>query len=148
MNERDWTTTHLVERIDEYDWTTTRDDAPSLAAGYPPFYDQDATVIYQKIREGKPDYPPFFERAAKECVRRLLTVDPARRLGCRKGGGEGVVAASARDAKRHAWFAGFDFASLAARRLDAPIVVELPVGLRSSALVSSRKKRPQPPFFC
>lgn len=91
-----------------------------LLAGYPPFYDPNVNNIYQKIRRGRPDYPPFFERAARDCVRHLLAMDPARRLGCRRGG--------AGDVKRHAWFSGFDFLALAEGTLDAPIRVELPAG--------------------
>lgn len=91
-----------------------------LLAGYPPFHDPNVNVIYQKIRRGSPDCPPFFASAARDCVRHLLAADPARRLGCRRGG--------AGDVKRHAWFAGFDFRALAEGALDAPISVELPAG--------------------
>lgn len=91
-----------------------------LLAGYPPFYDRNTDVVCRKICAGKLDFPPFFDEAAKRCVRRLLSVDASRRLGCQRGGARGV--------KGHGWFRGFDFRALAEGRLHAPIPVELPDG--------------------
>jgi len=42
--------------------------------------------IYHKIMRGKYKVPSHFPRAAKEMVSRLLSFNPATRLGCLKSG--------------------------------------------------------------
>ena len=68
---------------------------------YPPFYDENPFNIYQKILAGKLDFPRHFDLNAKDLVKRLLTADRTKRLGCLKDGAE--------DIKRHKWFKGFDW---------------------------------------
>lgn len=67
-----------------------------LLHGQPPFADDDALRTYQKILEGKIKFPHHFDRLSKDLIKRLLTADVARRLGCRK---DGVA-----ELKAHAWF--------------------------------------------
>ncbi|CAF1676213.1 unnamed protein product, partial [Adineta ricciae] len=43
-----------------------------MLAGYPPFYDNDQFVTYQKILSGKITFPRHFDHAAKQLLRKLL----------------------------------------------------------------------------
>jgi serine/threonine protein kinase len=72
-----------------------------MLAGYPPFYDENPFGIYQKILAGRVDYPKYFDVKAKDLIRRLLTADRTKRLGCLRNGAE--------DVKAHKWFARVDW---------------------------------------
>lgn len=50
----------------------------------------------------------------QDLIRKLLVVSPARRLGVLKSGAAGV--------REHPWFAGFDWAAFAERKLPAPYI--------------------------
>lgn len=79
-----------------------------MLAGYPPFYDDNPFGIYEKILAGRIQFPPFFESAAKDLLRRLLVADRSRRLGNLKGGAD--------DVKNHKWFYGIDWIALSERK--------------------------------
>lgn len=57
-------------------------------------------------------YPPYSSPEAKDLISRLLERKPAKRIGMLQG--------RAADIKNHKWFAGFDWAALAARRMEPP----------------------------
>eukprot|EP01084_Bolivina_argentea_P200767 343272_1 len=76
-----------------------------MLAGYPPFYDEQPVGIYQKILSGRFEMPKSFNEYAKDIIKRFLTEDRTRRLGCTKGGGLSVRA--------HKWFSGLDWQALA-----------------------------------
>lgn len=67
-----------------------------MLAGYPPFYDESPFGIYQKILAGKVEYPRHIDVKAKDCIKKLLTNDRTKRLGCIRGGSVSV--------KNHKWF--------------------------------------------
>jgi len=54
-----------------------------LLGGYPPFYDDDHEKLYEKIKRGEYEFHDDFwvtvSEKAKDFIRSLLTVDPARR---------------------------------------------------------------------
>jgi serine/threonine protein kinase len=85
-----------------------------MLAGFPPFFDESPYGIYQKILAGRIDWPRHFSPEARDLVKRLLTPDRTRRLGCLFGG--------ARDVKEHAWFARTDWAATLALAVPAPLV--------------------------
>lgn len=72
-----------------------------MLAGYPPFYDENPFGIYQKILAGKIEFPRQFDSKAKDLIKRLLTADRTKRLGCLKNGAE--------DIKKHKWFGKMDW---------------------------------------
>jgi len=72
-----------------------------MLAGYPPFFDETPFGIYQKILAGKIEFPKHFSTEAKDLVRKLLTADRTKRLGCLRGG--------ASDIKEHPWYAKVDW---------------------------------------
>eukprot|EP00903_Cladosiphon_okamuranus_P010945 g10337.t1 len=55
-----------------------------LLGGYPPFHDENQTRLFRKIKAGNfkfhPEYWQSISNEAKDLIRRLLTVDPKRRL--------------------------------------------------------------------
>lgn len=57
-----------------------------LLAGFPPFYDEDNMVLFEKIKKGKYDFPtpPWdsLSNEAKDIIRHLLVVDPSKRWTC------------------------------------------------------------------
>jgi len=88
-----------------------------MLCGYPPFYDENPFGIYQKILIGKIDFPKHFDEYGKDLVKRLLTADKTKRLGCIAGG--------ASDVRRHKFFRGVDWHGLAGQQIQAPIVPEV-----------------------
>ncbi|CAN0277387.1 unnamed protein product [Ectocarpus sp. 4 AP-2014] len=55
-----------------------------LLGGYPPFHDENQTRLFRKIKAGNfkfhPEYWQSTSNEAKDLIRRLLTVDPKKRL--------------------------------------------------------------------
>lgn len=55
-----------------------------LLCGFPPFVDRNLKALYKLIREGKFTFPsPYWDHVsaqAKDCIQRLLHVDPKKRL--------------------------------------------------------------------
>ncbi|KAI5076604.1 hypothetical protein GOP47_0008669 [Adiantum capillus-veneris] len=84
-----------------------------MISGYAPFYDNDPMGTYQKILAGKLVFPPHFSRSAKDLIRKLLTADLSKRLGCLKGGAD--------DIKNHSWFANVDWDNVLKKRESPPI---------------------------
>jgi len=57
-----------------------------LLSGFPPFYDEDNEVLFEKIKSGKYDFGPEIWKTispeAKEIIKNLLIVDPSKRWTC------------------------------------------------------------------
>jgi len=68
-----------------------------LLCGFPPFYHESTAALYKQIKKGEYDFPaPYWtdiSEAAKDLVRKLLTVDPKKRF-------------TAKDVLAHAWISG------------------------------------------
>lgn len=88
-----------------------------MLAGYPPFFDDNPFGIYEKILNGKINYPSHFDMASRDLVRRLLTGDRTKRLGNLKGGAE--------DIRRHKFFKGIDWDLALSGGLQPPIIPEI-----------------------
>jgi protein kinase A/protein kinase X len=85
-----------------------------MLAGYPPFEDENPLKNYQKILGGRFEEPRHFEVKVKDIVRRLLALDPSKRLGCLKAG--------ANDIKNHKWYKDVDWDLALNRGLAPPFV--------------------------
>ena len=85
-----------------------------MVTGLPPFYDEDQVVLFRNICNVKYAFPRHLSKECRDLIKRLLTKNPARRLGNLKGG--------AQDVKEHPWFKDFDWVKLARRELKAPYV--------------------------
>ncbi|KAJ7298957.1 hypothetical protein O6H91_Y348800 [Diphasiastrum complanatum] len=84
-----------------------------MLAGFPPFYDDDAVGTYQKILSGKLQFPGHFSRSAKDLLRRLLTADLTKRIGCLKDGVDEI--------KNHTWFSTIKWDNLILKQELPPI---------------------------
>jgi calcium/calmodulin-dependent protein kinase I len=55
-----------------------------LLCGYPPFYDEDNMVLFEKIKAGKFEFPEAswgkISDEVKDLLKKILEVDPAKRL--------------------------------------------------------------------
>lgn len=94
------------------DWWTLGILIYEMIVGYPPFFDENALDIYQRILAGKITFPRFFSREARSLVKRLLTHDLTRRYGHVRDG--------VSDVRQHRWFFDFDFDALLAQELTPP----------------------------
>ncbi|KAH6564395.1 hypothetical protein BASA62_007960 [Batrachochytrium salamandrivorans] len=81
-----------------------------MLLGQSPFKGDDEEEIFEAIMHSEINYPSSLARDAVNLLQKLLTKDPARRLGSGKN--------DAVDIKQHPFFAGVDWDSL--RRLDIP----------------------------
>ncbi len=84
-----------------------------LLCGFPPFYHESTHVLYKQIKEGDYDFPAEYWRditdAAKDLIRRMLTVDPRKRITI-----NGILA--------HPWIAG---SAASERKFDGKFTVRL-----------------------
>lgn len=88
-----------------------------MLVGYSPFAGAEAPdqmIICRNILGGKYETPRTMTGPAKDLVKKLLTKDANRRLGCLKG--------AAKDIKDHAWFSKFDWNTLLTRNMKSPWV--------------------------
>jgi len=88
-----------------------------MLAGYPPFYDENPFGIYQKILQGKIEFPRQFDPKAKDLIKKLLTNDKTKRLGSGTKKSE--------DVKGHKWFAKTDWQAVLDMSLPAPFVPDV-----------------------
>ena len=61
-----------------------------MLVGYPPFFDDNPFVIYEKILAGKIEWPQEVDCVAKDLIQKLLEQDRTKRLGSMKMGAEDV----------------------------------------------------------
>lgn len=70
-----------------------------LLCGFPPFYDENLTVLYEQILAGDYDFPAEYwsqiSPSAKDLIRHLLAVNPAERY-------------TAKQTLKHPWLVGHD----------------------------------------
>ncbi|ETO24942.1 hypothetical protein RFI_12207 [Reticulomyxa filosa] len=62
-----------------------------MFTGAPPFNDENAMKIYQKILDGRVDYPPSLPLRAKDFISKLLTKNLALRIGNQENGAVDVM---------------------------------------------------------
>lgn len=52
-----------------------------MLVGYPPFYDDNPFGIYEKILNGRVEWPRHLDPVAKDIIKKLLVQDRTKRLG-------------------------------------------------------------------
>jgi serine/threonine protein kinase len=85
-----------------------------MLVGYPPFFDETAYGIYEKILAGHVHYPRTMDRLSKEIIKGFLEPDRSMRLGNLIGGPQDIL--------DHPWFRGVDWDALERREIRAPII--------------------------
>jgi len=78
----------------------------------PPFVDDNPMKIYQKILDGRIDYPTTLPGRAKDFISRLLTKNLSQRLGNLENG--------AVDVMKHPFFEGVNWKLVLEKKLQAP----------------------------
>lgn len=85
--------------------------------GRTPFYDKNRKLMFYRIINTEPSFPPTFSPEACECIRGLLRVNEAERLGSGPNG--------AQDIKNTAFFRVIDFDALYRRDIAPPFTPEV-----------------------
>jgi len=85
-----------------------------MLAGFPPFFDDNPFVIYEKILRGEFGFPGHVVATARDLIKGLLAHDRTKRLGNLKRG--------ANDLKDHAWFASINWDDLYNKTIPSPLV--------------------------
>ncbi|KAJ9470634.1 Protein kinase DC2 [Diplonema papillatum] len=88
-----------------------------MLVGYPPFHDESPFRIYEKVLDGKAQFPKWIDSRAKDIIKQLLIRDPTKRLGSRRLG--------VQDIKQHKYFYGIDWDVLLSKKIPAPIPVRV-----------------------
>ena len=86
------------------DWWACGVLAYEMMVGFPPFFDETAPGIYEKILMGKIYWPKEMDRLSKELIKAFLHPDRTKRLGNLIGGPQDVL--------DHPWFRGVDWDAL------------------------------------
>ena len=91
------------------DWWACGILAYEMMVGYPPFFDENAYGIYEKILRGKVHWPRDMDALSRDLVRGFLHPDRSKRLGNLINGPQDVL--------HHAWFRGVDWDALERREI-------------------------------
>lgn len=83
-----------------------------MVCGYPPFYHSDRSKLYELITIGNFKVPNEMSSRCKALLKRILQVDPNKRLGSMKTG--------AYDIKSHPWFENTYWDRILQQKLDPP----------------------------
>ncbi|KAF2436453.1 hypothetical protein EJ08DRAFT_578341 [Tothia fuscella] len=81
--------------------------------GYPPFHDESPDLVFQNILARKIDWPPEdtvpVSDNAKDLINKLMSLDPAHRLGANA---EEKFETGGAEIRNHPWFEGINWESL------------------------------------
>lgn len=89
-----------------------------MMQGRTPFYDKNRKLMFYRIINTPPMFPPTFSSEACECIRGLLTVKEDDRLGSPKLGG-------AQSIMRTAFFSTINFDALMRKEIPPPFTPEV-----------------------
>ncbi|EIM90209.1 cAMP dependent protein kinase [Stereum hirsutum FP-91666 SS1] len=99
------------------DWWACGILAYEMMVGYPPFFDENAYGIYEKILKGKVHWPKEMDPLSRDLIKGFLHPDRSKRLG--------NLIAGPQDVLEHMWFRGVDWDALERRDIRAPIVPQV-----------------------
>ncbi len=85
--------------------------------GRTPFYDKNRKLMFYRIINTEPSFPPTFSPEACTCIRGLLRVDENERLGSGPNGAENI--------KNSDFFRVIDFGKLYRREIPPPFLPEV-----------------------
>lgn len=93
------------------DWWTLGCIIYEMLVGIPPFYSNNRSELFEKIKFSQPKYPKFLSEETKDLLVRLLSKNPEQRLGTKNG---------AEEIKSHPWFKIVNWEYLLKKQYDAP----------------------------
>lgn len=100
-----------------------------MLIGQTPFYDPNRKRLYDKILEGRVNWPSALSPMAKDLVKSLLHQNSKKRLGAANG---------SQDVKNHKWFHSLDWTKMEARQTNSPFNPEKALAMeKGSALVQT-----------
>ncbi|KAF7975278.1 hypothetical protein HWV62_10028 [Athelia sp. TMB] len=85
-----------------------------MLVGIPPFFDETAYGIYEKILKGHIHWPRDMGQSSRNLIREFLHPDRSKRLGNMIGGPQDIL--------DHPWFRGVDWDALERCEIRAPII--------------------------
>ena len=88
-----------------------------MMAGRTPFYDKNRKLMFYKIINTAPQYPPNFSEEACAVIQLLLRSNPTERLGCSDAGATDIMA--------HPFFRTIDFDALLRMDITPPFQPEV-----------------------
>ena len=112
------------------DWWACGILAYEMMVGHPPFFDETAYGIYDRILKGKIQWPRDMDPLSRNLIRGFLNPDRTQRLG--------NLLAGADDVLDHPWFRGVDWGALERREIR----------VSPYCLISVPCSRPSFPIHC
>ncbi|CAG9536155.1 unnamed protein product [Cercopithifilaria johnstoni] len=88
-----------------------------MLVGLPPFQEDTLINIYEEIMTGRIDFPKNMDFFTKDLIKKLLQLDPSKRLGNLEGG--------AKDIKIHKWFNDIIWDDVINMKITPPIIPKL-----------------------
>ena len=79
-----------------------------MVTGAPPFYNQDADLMYKNISENNLMFPEFFSDEFKDLLRKMMHKDPKKRIGIA-------------EIKKHNFFADLDWDLILNKKIQPPV---------------------------
>jgi len=118
-----------------------------LLCGFPPFYNENTSLLYKQIKKGEYDFPdPYWtdiSDAAKNLVQCLLTLDPKKRYSAKQVLSHPWIAGSAAPAKAFGPEYSERFALLQARRKLRRAVQSIIAVNKFSRVLRALEKMPE-----
>ena len=99
------------------DWWTCGILLYEMLVGIDPFHDEDPMRIYQKILEGKINFPEGFDSDAKDLIIHLLEADPKKRYGSLENGIKDIIG--------HKFFKGVDWNKIMKKEINPPYIPKI-----------------------
>jgi hypothetical protein len=96
------------------DWWACGILAYEMMVGHPPFFDETAYGIYDRILKGKIQWPRDMDPLSRNLIRGFLNPDRTQRLG--------YLLAGADDVLDHPWFRGVDWGALERREIRVSLL--------------------------
>ena len=119
------------------DWWACGVLAYEMMVGFPPFFDETAPGIYEKILRGKIYWPKEMDRLSKELVKAFLHPDRTKRLGNLIGGSQDVL--------EHPWFRGVDWDAL--ERKEIRVCFSSFPSAEQLVLIRNWRRHPSSPMY-
>jgi serum/glucocorticoid-regulated kinase 2 len=117
------------------DWWSMGTLLYEMLTGWPPFYNENLHVMYERITRAPLNFPNDMSNEAKSLLTGLLQRDPRKRLGSKDG---------MQDFKDHPFFASINWRELYEKKTPPPFIPETTEGVLSTDNVDEEFKQELP----